>query len=174
MTSIADLSQELQRIFEQEARCLARSMGVIERERKLTGTQLALLLVLGWWHHPKAGSSSLARFAASLGIRISKQGIEGHFRLATAQWLYEVLMRAIEAVIRGPAVAIPLLRRFTAVYVEDGSTISLPDDLVKQWRGCQGGNGHHQGTRVSRQVDGATGHVAWHGRGATVAGRSSA
>lgn len=123
MTSIACLSQEVRRIFE-EARSLARSMGVIERERKLTGTQLALLLVLGWWHHPKAGSSSLARFAASLGIHISKQGIEDHFRLETAQWLYALLMGAIETVISGPAVAIPLLRRFKAVYLEDGSTIS--------------------------------------------------
>ncbi len=149
MTSIACLSRELRRLFEQEARSLARSMGVIERERKLTGTQLALLLVLGWWHHPKAGSSHLARFAATLGIEISKQGIEGHFRLETAQWLYEVLMRAIEAVISGPAVAIPLLRRFTAVYVEDGSTISLPDELVKLWRGCRGGNGHHEGTTAA-------------------------
>ena len=123
MTSIACLSQEVRRIFE-EARSLARSMGVIERERKLTGTQLALLLVLGWWHHATAGSSSLARFAASLGIRISKQGIEEHFRLETARWLYALLMRAIETVISGPAVAIPLLRRFKAVYLEDGSTIS--------------------------------------------------
>ena len=147
MTSIACLGKALRQLFEQDARSLARSMGVIERERKLTGTQLALLLVLGWWHHPQAGSSRLSRFAASLGISISKQGIEGHFRLETAQWLYELLLRAIELVVRGPAVAIPLLRRFTAVYVEDGSTISLPDDLVQVWRGCRGGNGKHEGTK---------------------------
>ena len=146
MTSIACLGKGIRDLFEQEARPLARSMGVIERERKLTGTQLALLLVLGWWHHPSAGSSSLSRFAASLGIAISKQGIEGHFRLETAQWLYALLLRAIERLISGPAVAIPLLGRFTAVYVEDGSTIRLPDSLVKQWRGCRGGNGDDEGT----------------------------
>ena len=146
MTSIACLGKTLRQLFEQDARTLARSMGVIQRERKLTGTQLALLLVLGWWHQPTAGSSALSRFAASLGIAISKQGIEGHFRLETAQWLYELLLRAIQRVIRGPAVAIPLLRRFTAVYVEDGSTISLPDALVSIWRGCRGGNRQHEGT----------------------------
>lgn len=146
MTSIACLGKTLRQLFEQEACTLARSMGVIQRERKLTGTHLALLLVLGWWHQPRAGSSGLSRFAASLGIRISKQGIEGHFRLETAQWLYALLLRAIERVIRGPVVAIPLLRRFTAVYVEDGSTISLPDALVNIWRGCRGGNRKHEGT----------------------------
>lgn len=149
MTSIACLGKALRRIFEQEARTLARTMGVIERERKVTGTQLALLLVLGWWHHPQAGSSRLSRFAASLGISISKQGLEGHFRLETAQWLYALLLRAIETLISGPAVAIPLLRRFTAVYVEDGSTIRLPDELVKLWGGCRGGNGKHEGTKAA-------------------------
>ncbi|MGH2478221.1 MAG: IS4 family transposase, partial [Ktedonobacteraceae bacterium] len=39
----------------------------------------------------------------------------------------------------GPVVTLPLLQRFRAVYVEDGSTIALPAALAAIWRGC-GGN----------------------------------
>jgi hypothetical protein len=35
-------------------------------------------------------------------------------------------------------VAVPLLERFTAVYVQDSSTIVLPDALAAVWQGCGG------------------------------------
>src|SRR5260221_14784854 len=98
-------------------------MGVIQRERKLHGTTLVLLLVLGWLHHPQAGSSALARFAGTLGVRISKQGIEEHWTARTAEWLYEVLVRAIGCMLSAKAVAVPLLRRFARGYVEDGGNV---------------------------------------------------
>lgn len=36
------------------------------------------------------------------------------------------------------AVALPLLRRFRAVLVEDGSQITLPATLAERWPGCGG------------------------------------
>jgi hypothetical protein len=142
------MAKVLRQVFEKDARELARSMGVIERERKLHGTTLALLLVLGWLHHPQAGSSALARFAGTLGVRISKQGIEEHWTMRTAEWLYEVLLRAIGSVLSAKAVAVPLLGRFAGVYLEDGSSIVLPDALEQSWRGCRGGNGASEGTKA--------------------------
>ena len=148
MISLSRMAKVLRQVFERDARELARSMGVIERERKLHGTTLALLLVLGWLHHPQAGSSALARFAGTLGVRISKQGIEEHWTMGTAEWLYEVLLRAIGSVLSAKAVAVPLLRRFAGVYLEDGSSIVLPDPLEQSWRGCRGGNGASEGTKA--------------------------
>jgi len=149
MITVPRMASVLRQVFEKEARELARSMGVIQRERKLNGSTLLLLLVLGWLHHPKAGPSALARFAGTLGVTISKQGIEEHWTLATAQWLYEVLMRAVQCLVTAQAVAIPLLQRFVGVYVEDGSSIRLPDGLEQYWRGCRGGNGSSSGTKAS-------------------------
>ena len=74
MITLPRMAKVLRKVFETDARELARSMGVIQRERKLHGTTL----VLGWLHHPQAESSALARFAGTLGVRISKQGIEEH------------------------------------------------------------------------------------------------
>src|SRR5712692_7546699 len=129
MTSIARLSRMLKTIFVQEASILARQMGVIERERVFTGASLLQLLVFGWLTHPQGGSSALARFAGSLGLRVSKQAIEERFTRQTAGWLLAVVRRAIQCVVCAQAVSMPLLQRFRAVLVEDGSTISLPASL---------------------------------------------
>jgi hypothetical protein len=57
MITVPRMASVLRQVFEKEARALARSMGVIQRERKLNGSTLLLLLVLGWLHQPKAGRS---------------------------------------------------------------------------------------------------------------------
>jgi hypothetical protein len=57
MITLPRMAKVLPKVFETDARELARSMGVIQRERKLHGTTLALVLVLGWLHQPKAGRS---------------------------------------------------------------------------------------------------------------------
>ena len=149
MITVPRMARVLRQVFEQDARRLARQMGVIQRERKLTGASLLLLLVLGWLHQPAAGPSALARFAGTLGITISKQAIEEHWTLLTAAWLYEVLLRAVQCLISAKAVTIPLLERFRGVYIEDGSSIRLPDSLEGYWRGCQGGNADGSATKAA-------------------------
>src|SRR5229473_3225445 len=57
MITVARMASVLRSVFEKEAPFLARQMGVIQRERKLNGTTLLLLFVLGWLHQPKAGRS---------------------------------------------------------------------------------------------------------------------
>ncbi len=148
MITVPRMASVLRTVFEKEAPILARQMGVIQRNRKVNGTSLLLLFVLGWLHQPKAGSSALARFAGTLGVTISKQGIEEHWTFKTADWLYEVLLRAVQCLITAKAVTIPLLQRFRGVYIEDGSSISLPDGLERYWRGCRGGNRQSRGTQA--------------------------
>jgi hypothetical protein len=104
----------------------------------MTFSQLAYLLVLGWWKQPQAGPSTLARFAGSLGVPLSKQTVECHFTERTASWLLALLQRAVEWVVCAKAVSLPLLRQFRAVLLEDGSTISLPSALKSIWGGCGG------------------------------------
>ncbi len=159
MTSIARLSRMLKTIFVQEASILARQMGVIERERVFTGASLLQVLVFGWLTHPQGGSSALARFAGSLGLRVSKQAIEERFTRQTAGWLLAVVRRAIQCVVCAQAVSIPLLQRFRAVLVEDGSTISLPASLKEVWRGC-GGSGPEAALKLTVRWDLVCGSMA--------------
>ena len=47
MITLPHLANVLRKVFEQDASELARSMGAIKRNRKLTGAKLLVLLVLG-------------------------------------------------------------------------------------------------------------------------------
>ncbi|HEY6411534.1 MAG TPA: IS4 family transposase [Ktedonobacteraceae bacterium] len=156
MTSIPRLSRMLRKLFFTEADELAREHGVIQRIRVFTGASLLHLFVFGWLKEPQAGSSALARFAGGLGLTLSKQAIEERFTMQTAEWLLAVLRRGVQYLVCAQAVSIPLLQRFTAVLVEDGSTITLPESLKQVWRGC-GGSGPEAALKLTVRWDLLTG-----------------
>src|SRR5260221_14418202 len=130
MTSRARLSGILRTVFFVEANQLARKAGVIQRSRVFSGASLLQLLVFGWLAPPQAGPSHLARFAGSLGLRVSKQAIEERFTMRTADWLLAVLGRGVQCLVCAQGVSIPLLRRFPAGLVEECNTIRLAAQLV--------------------------------------------
>ena len=136
MTSIPRVSRIVKQLFEQDAPELARQAGL--RQRSMSFTHLALILVLGWWKQPEAGPSALARFAGSLGVQLEKQTLDCHFTERTATWLLALLQRAVEHVVCAEAIQVPLLQQFTAVVLEDGSSLRLPDVLKQVWKGCGG------------------------------------
>jgi hypothetical protein len=152
MTSIARLSGVLRTLFITEANQLAQEHEVIQRKRVFSGASLLQLLVFVWLKNPQAGPSSLARFAGGLGLKLSKQAIEERFTMRTANWLLAVLRRGVQLLVCAEAVSIPLLQRFTAVLVEDGSTISLPAALKQVWRGC-GGSGSEAALKLTVRWD---------------------
>jgi hypothetical protein len=137
MTSIAYVCREIKKLFEEEAVELAHQQGM--RQRGIGFSRLGYLLVMGWWQHPQAGPSALARFAGSLGLHLCKQDVDVHFTERTARWLRALLQRAIQVVVCAETVSIPVLKQFSKVVVEDGSTIVLPNALKEVWRGCGGG-----------------------------------
>jgi len=136
MTSISQLGTTLKTLLTEDADRLAQQHGL--RRRLFSGALLAQLFVLGWLHRPQAGPSALARFAGTLGLRLTKQSIDAHFTQQTADWLLALLQQAVRYVVCAQAVSLPLLRRFRAVLVEDGSQITLPAALQERWPGCGG------------------------------------
>ena len=152
MTSIPRLSRILRTLFVAEANQLAREAGVIQRQRVLSGASLVQLLVFGWLTNPQGGPSHLARFAGSLGLKLSKQAIEERFTRRTADWRLAVLRRGVQFLVCAEAVSLPVLQRFSAVLVEDGSTISLPGALKGVWRGC-GGSGSAAALKLTVRWD---------------------
>jgi hypothetical protein len=126
----------MKQLFEQEAPELARHFGL--RERSIPLASLLYLLMLGWWKDPQASPSHLSRFATTLGMQVCKQDLDHHFTQQTANWLLAVLQRAVQRLVCSRDVDLPLLRQFTAVLIEDGSSISLPSALKTVWGGCGG------------------------------------
>ncbi len=66
---------------------------------------------------------------ASVGVEISAQGLDQRFSPQSAACLYQVLEACVSHLIRGDKTTLPVLRRFRAVYIQDSTTIFLPDAL---------------------------------------------
>lgn len=151
MTSVAEIGLALKRVLGESGDKVARARGFTRRESKLTGAKFAQAAVLGWLNKPEATLDELSRAAASVGVTISAQGLDQRFTPEAAALLKDVLDAALGEVIAAEPVAIPVLRRFNGVVVQDSSVISLPDALVEVWRGC-GGSGGHGSSALKVQV----------------------
>lgn len=138
MTTIAQVATTMQEILGPVADRAARATGFVQRESKLTGAAFVQMLVFGWLAQPQASLSQLAQTAATIGVPITPQGVDDRFTPAAADCLREVLERAVRAVITADPVAIPVLRRFTQVVVQDCTIVSLPAVLGATWPGCGG------------------------------------
>ena len=95
--------------------------------------------MFGWVANPEATYEELAQTAATLGVKITAQGLEQRFTAAAAQCVERVLQAAVRHVIAAAPVAIPLLQRFSAVYVDDSTQVQLPAALAQVWAGSGGG-----------------------------------
>src|SRR5207245_1355101 len=103
------------------------------------GAKFVQTLVFGWLANPEATYEELAQTAATLGVRISPQGLEQRFTETAAQCVERVVQAAVQQVIAAAPVAIPLLQRFTAVYIQDSTQVQLPAGLAPVWAGSGGG-----------------------------------
>lgn len=152
MTTIAELATTIQTVLTTTADRVARETGCVQRTSKLSGAALVQTLVLGWLQQPQASLGQLTQLAATVGVAITPQGLDQRFTRQTADCL-EALVQAIvrETVVAQP-VAIPILQRFTAVTVQDSSTIALPAALVDRWRGTGHGTDPTAATTAALKV----------------------
>src|SRR5437764_3018390 len=79
-----------------------------------------------------------APFCHPLSLKLMSMGISKRFTPQAAILLERILGRLAQYRMRAEAVEIPLLRRFSAVVLEDSSSVTLPTVLVNVWRGCGG------------------------------------
>ncbi len=171
MSSIPQVSRALQTVLTTVATTAARTTGFIRRQRQLTGAGFVQALVFGFLAQPNATLEHLAHSAANVGCPISPQGLDQRFTHAAAACLKLVLEAAVQHLIAATPVAVPILQRFSGVYVLDSTTITLPDVLASIWPGC-GGNTPGAAAALKIQVlwnltTGVFQHIGLH------AGRSS-
>ncbi len=124
------------------AQAAAEASGVIVRQRKFTGLSLARTFVLGFLQNPKASDEELAQMAVQCGAAVTPQAIEQRHTPQAGR----VLERAVCAT--PPSWWSVRTRRWRrssnasrSVTVLDSSTITLPDELQEQFRGCGGSYG---------------------------------
>jgi len=142
MPRVSHIAEGMQTVLTTIANVLGRELGFIQRERKFNGSGYAQTLVLGWLGNPDATLEELCQTAACLGREITPQSLDDRFSLQSSELMIKLLESGVEKVITKDPVSIPLLQRFNGGYIQDSSTITLPDELKenmeRMWRGKRG------------------------------------
>lgn len=146
MISVSHLSRSLQALLTTTADQAAKESGFVQRRSKLSGALFVQTLVFAFWNNPQASREQLAQVAAHLGLSISPQAIDQRLHERAADCLKRVLEAAIAHPFAASPVAIPLLKRFSAVLIQDSSQIALPSSLAKLWVGSGNQNTGSKGT----------------------------
>jgi len=141
MNSVAHFAETVQRILEEEAEQLAREVGFIERERVISGAGFVQTLILGWLQEPEITLDGLTQVLQRREVSISASGLSQHFTPEAATLVQRVLERLSAEQMQVEPVEIALLKQFSAVILEDSSSITLPSKLAEVWRGCGGSAG---------------------------------
>lgn len=127
---------------------------MIRRERKLTGATFVQSLVFGWLENPEATVTERAQIAAARGVQISAYGLEKRLDDERAsECLRLVLARAMREVVASASAAIPVLGRFSGVYLYDGSVVGLAEVLKEEWPGCGLAAGRTASVKVGARLD---------------------
>jgi hypothetical protein len=128
----------LQRLFGEIVETAAAESGVIQRTRKFTSQSLARTFVLGFLQTPTASDEKLAQMAVQCGAAVTPQAIEQRHTPRLVDFLERLFRGATKLIVGSDQALAPILERFTTVTVLDSSTISLPDEMQEQFRGCGG------------------------------------
>ncbi len=152
MSSVSQVGEQMHRVLEERACVLARATGCVQRQRKFSGADLVQMLVFGFQQHPQASLEDLASTAEIRDVSVTDTAVDKRFTPACARLLHAILEELTSVVVEAAQdVPIRLLRRFSAVILEDSSSMTLPDALAEQWRGC-GGTQEHTAAAVKLHV----------------------
>jgi Transposase DDE domain len=144
-------ASRLQALLSDQAEQAAWDTGACQRASPLAGAALVQTLVLGLLADPDAALEDFAQTAGLLGHPVSPQALDQRFTHELARCLERLLGQASRQAAAGPATA-AALRKFTAVLVQDSTTVTLPDALADYWRGCGTSTGRGGQAAVKFQV----------------------
>jgi hypothetical protein len=139
MAIVPTVTTSLQNLLGSALDELARTCGLIQRERKFTGQSLLRVLIITLLHKPDASWWDFQVTATQLGLDISPTAIAKRFAAGETlvAFLEAALQRALQQLVAAQPVS-ELLSAFTAVFIGDSTQISLPDELADRFAGCGG------------------------------------
>jgi len=139
--SITQVMEQYQSILEEEVHAIAYETGTIKRQRKIDAATLAQTMIFGWWQDPDLRLSGLAQIGGRRKVHVTESAISQRFTPECAKMFQKILQRLAEVRLESEKVDIPLLKQFSAVIVEDSTSIILPAELAEIWKGCGGSSG---------------------------------
>ncbi len=124
--NVTQIMEQYQTILEQEVPQLARETGAVKRVRKqgLDAVTLVSSVIFGFWQNPELTLGGLAQVARRREVQVSESAISQRFTPQCAELFLRVLKRLVSIPLQEEKVEIPLLKQFSAVIVEDSSTVN--------------------------------------------------
>ncbi len=141
MSSVSPIAQALQEILNEHADGLARETQFVQREREVTGRAFAQALIFGWLQDPETTVDGLTQILQRCQVKISGSALSQRFGPHSATLLEAILQEVTQQQLSRDEVPAELLGRFSEVWLEDSSSIGLPEQLVEVWKGCGGSPG---------------------------------
>jgi hypothetical protein len=150
MSSVSQLAEILEETLEVQACKLARETGFIKRERAFDGADFAQSLIFGWLQVPQETLDGLRQVLGRCQVKISASGLCQRFTEQSASFFERLLSRLTQEHLQADAqVKLEVLQRFSAVCIEDSSTVSLPQALAGLWAGCGESRGATAAVKLS-------------------------
>jgi hypothetical protein len=138
MDIVAKVATAMQAVFGESMDELARRTGCVQRQRKLSGSLLARILVLTLLKRPAAKDQDYCTTAAQLGVDVTEEAMRKRFTASLVVFLEAVLKLALTQVLQAQACMVGVLQKFSEVRIGDSTLIPLPDELAQRFPGCGG------------------------------------
>ncbi|MEI6165519.1 MAG: IS4 family transposase [Planctomycetota bacterium] len=138
MEIVSQVAVAMQAVFGTTLDILARTTGCVQRQRKFSGMSLLRTLVLTLLYRPGAKDRDYRATAARLNVFVTEEAIAHRFTDGLVQFLAEALKHTVCQALAAKPLPATLLLKFTELWIGDSTTLSLPDELAKQFPGCGG------------------------------------
>jgi hypothetical protein len=155
---LGEIENYVQSLFHEKAEQWARSTGFVQRSSKMTGSAFAQTLVFGFLNQPEASYTDLQQTMELQGIHVSPQAIEARMTAEAAALMGRLLEEMLAMGVSGQECHIPVLQSFDGVYLQDGTVLTLPDELRDYWRGS-GETAGEAGLRVQLRINWSDGQL---------------
>jgi len=155
MLSVNHVASAMQTLLTDTADELARRCGFVQRQRKLSGASFAQALALGWMSHPDHSWEQIAALAGTAGAPVSTQALHQRCGQKSAEFLQALVAQAVQqaVAVQQPKLA-GLVGRFSHVWVQDSTSITLPAALQDAWPAAGNGEvGGEAGLKLHLRLD---------------------
>ncbi len=134
--SVTQVMEQYQSIIEEEIHDIAYRTGAVKRKGKLDVVTLAQMMIFGFWQDPDLRLSGLAQIGGRREVHVTESAISQRFTPECAMMFLEIMQRLAEVEVEREKVDIPLLKQFSAVLVEDSTSMTWPSEVAGVWKGC--------------------------------------
>lgn len=135
-----EYEKEIEKFFTQRAEQKAKEEKFVKRKREITGSIFLQALV---WTVYKYGNIKLPQLVATAeelepNCQVSEQAFQEKFSQSSVDFLQAMFVVAMQMSLPQSNMLVPLLNCFTAVYLLDSTSISLPSSMKNLFAGCGG------------------------------------